>query len=65
MIINETDKYSLYEGNGPATGLYNLTEKKTNKITHWFDIEEASKFLKYWLPIKNLTDLPKKHIYYE
>jgi len=65
MIIKETNKYSLYEGNGPATGLYNLTEKKTNKITHWFDIEEASKFLKVLASNKEFNRLAKKHIYYE
>ena len=37
MIIKETNKYSLYKGELQAEGLYNLTEKSTNKITYWFN----------------------------
>jgi len=37
MIIKETSKYSLYKGTLQAEGLFNLTEKSTNKITYWFN----------------------------
>lgn len=46
MIIKETKKYSLYKGSLQAEGLFNLTEKETDKITYWFDSDEANKLTK-------------------
>ena len=63
MIIKETSKYSLYEGSLQANGLYNLTEKKTDKITYWFDDDEAKKLLK--ASDKKFNKLAKEYTYYE
>ena len=63
MIIKRTSKYSLYQGSLQANGLYNLTEKKTGKITHWFNVEETEILMK--ASNKEFNRLAKKHIYYE
>ena len=63
MIIKETKKYSLYEGSSQSTGLYNLTEKATDKITYWFDDEIAEELIK--ASNKQFNKLASGHTYYK